>query len=400
MEALAAGTPVIAFKTGALLELVDDGRTGFLVDGPDDMAAAINEVDTISPDTCRAYARDHFSSSRMTRDYLDLYARLSRPAVSIRSPRRAEVREAFPSWYREVFDASRTATPFQSPDWIEPWWDIFGNGDPLILSVDGEGVLPLYRDGGTVQFMGAGVTDYLDLIARPGEEMRVAQGCADYLAANSGGLRYDLDEVPSSSALLAMQMPASVVVRLVDSSYCPVLDLTNWSVPARLAKNLRYSQRKLSGNFQTYDSSRSQEFVDQLIGLHEARWEEGIFADVNVERFHRTTLPKLAAAGLARMHVLARRSQVIAALYCLAKGDTTYYYIGGFDPEFESYSPGSLLIDYAIQEARREGHRVFDFLRGSEPYKYGWGATNRINKRLIICSTDIAVQKALATGRP
>jgi glycosyltransferase involved in cell wall biosynthesis len=77
MEALACGTPVIAFPSGALPEVVEDGRTGFLVDGVVAMAAAIRKVDTIDRELCRQTAAERFSARRMTDAYLTLYERLA-----------------------------------------------------------------------------------------------------------------------------------------------------------------------------------------------------------------------------------------------------------------------------------------------------------------------------------
>jgi glycosyltransferase involved in cell wall biosynthesis len=78
MEALACGTPVVAFRAGALQEIIDDGKTGFLVDTVDQMADAIAAADRIDPETCRATARSRFSVKRMTAQYLKLYDRLAR----------------------------------------------------------------------------------------------------------------------------------------------------------------------------------------------------------------------------------------------------------------------------------------------------------------------------------
>jgi glycosyltransferase involved in cell wall biosynthesis len=76
MEALAAGTPVIALRDGALPEVVDHGVTGFLVRDVNEMAEAIRQADRIDPDACRRAARERFSVERMTGAYLDLYGRL------------------------------------------------------------------------------------------------------------------------------------------------------------------------------------------------------------------------------------------------------------------------------------------------------------------------------------
>jgi len=59
VEALACGTPVIAFPEGAARELVVDGRTGFLVDDEQAMAAAIGRLDTIAARDCRAWVALH-----------------------------------------------------------------------------------------------------------------------------------------------------------------------------------------------------------------------------------------------------------------------------------------------------------------------------------------------------
>ncbi len=81
MEALACGTPVIAYPAGALAGIVEDGRTGFLVDSPEAMAGAMRRAGGIDPGACRAAARARFSSAAMAESYLDRYRRLAgRPA--------------------------------------------------------------------------------------------------------------------------------------------------------------------------------------------------------------------------------------------------------------------------------------------------------------------------------
>ena len=84
MEALAAGTPVIAYRSGALPEIVEDGVTGFLVNDVDEMAEAIGKVDSISPAACHEAAERRFSKQRMIDRYFDLYRRIvqERPRYS------------------------------------------------------------------------------------------------------------------------------------------------------------------------------------------------------------------------------------------------------------------------------------------------------------------------------
>jgi glycosyltransferase involved in cell wall biosynthesis len=78
MEALAAGTPVVAFPNGALPSVIDDGRTGFLVHDVAEMAEAMRRTAELDRETCRQVARERFSADRMIAGYFDAYRRLAR----------------------------------------------------------------------------------------------------------------------------------------------------------------------------------------------------------------------------------------------------------------------------------------------------------------------------------
>jgi glycosyltransferase involved in cell wall biosynthesis len=78
MEALAAGTPVVAFPNGALPAVVDDGRTGFLVHDVNEMAEAMRRVGQLDREACRRAARERFSSEQMVAGYFDAYRQLAR----------------------------------------------------------------------------------------------------------------------------------------------------------------------------------------------------------------------------------------------------------------------------------------------------------------------------------
>jgi glycosyltransferase involved in cell wall biosynthesis len=76
MEALAAGTPVIAFPSGALCEIVEDGRTGYLVKTASEMAEAIQAAAGLNHNLCRETARRRFSAHRMVKEYFGVYRAL------------------------------------------------------------------------------------------------------------------------------------------------------------------------------------------------------------------------------------------------------------------------------------------------------------------------------------
>jgi len=78
LEAMACGTPVIAFPEGAAPEVVDDGRTGFLCENEADMAEAVGRVGELSRADCRAAVEGYFSTTRMVAEHIELYSELVR----------------------------------------------------------------------------------------------------------------------------------------------------------------------------------------------------------------------------------------------------------------------------------------------------------------------------------
>jgi glycosyltransferase involved in cell wall biosynthesis len=83
VEAMACGTPVVALRRGSIPEVVADGVTGFVVDDVASMCEAVERVDELSPEVCRARAESQFDVPRMVDEYLAAYARIlaaTRPA--------------------------------------------------------------------------------------------------------------------------------------------------------------------------------------------------------------------------------------------------------------------------------------------------------------------------------
>jgi glycosyltransferase involved in cell wall biosynthesis len=77
MEALACGTPVVAFPSGALTEIIEPERTGYLVRDEREMALAIEAASALDPEVCRDTARQRFSADRMAAQYLQRYRSLA-----------------------------------------------------------------------------------------------------------------------------------------------------------------------------------------------------------------------------------------------------------------------------------------------------------------------------------
>jgi glycosyltransferase involved in cell wall biosynthesis len=73
IEAMACGTPVIAYPRGSVLEVMEDGVTGFVVNGIDEAVEAVARVDRLDRRGCRQVFEQRFTARRMASDYLALY---------------------------------------------------------------------------------------------------------------------------------------------------------------------------------------------------------------------------------------------------------------------------------------------------------------------------------------
>jgi glycosyltransferase involved in cell wall biosynthesis len=76
IEAMACGTPVIAFRQGSVPEIMEDGLTGFVVDTPQEAAMAVGRLGQLFRPSIRARFEERFSAGAMAREYLRIYRRL------------------------------------------------------------------------------------------------------------------------------------------------------------------------------------------------------------------------------------------------------------------------------------------------------------------------------------
>jgi glycosyltransferase involved in cell wall biosynthesis len=76
IEAMACGTPVVAFRQGSVPEVIDHGVTGFIVENIEDSLAALEKIQNFDRSRCRRIFEKRFSAARMAADYVKIYERL------------------------------------------------------------------------------------------------------------------------------------------------------------------------------------------------------------------------------------------------------------------------------------------------------------------------------------
>ena len=305
-----------------------------------------------------------------------------------------------PAWWA-LWARQTRPTPFTSPAWLVPWWLAFSPGPLMCVAVWHESRLaalaPLYLEPGEAGRrllpLGISLSDYSDILVDPD----LACGAAEELTAalDAVGETWDLwsaEEAPFGAAVLDMALPASWTEAREPQSVCPVIALNSEFPqtvvrPAMLRKwrMACHRVRRRTHRFETADPDSVEGMLQSLFSLHEARWrlrgQGGVLLDPRVRKFHLSAAPHLLDAGLLRLRTVLIEGRVAGVYYGLQDRRSAYAYLGGFDPDFSFESPGTVLIGAALEDAAAAGCSEYDFLRGPEPYKFGWGATARSNTR-------------------
>jgi CelD/BcsL family acetyltransferase involved in cellulose biosynthesis len=298
-----------------------------------------------------------------------------------------------PEW-GALLDACPETSPFQSPEWLLAWRAAFLPEGLWTLAVrDGSrlaGLAPLFahRTGEgrrQLTLLGNGVSDRLDLIARPEQRDVVAASLFDHLRRSDGWDCCDFRDVPEGSPLLTCAGHGAPRDRVEPEPPCPAVNLEETALPDGRRRDLARCANRLAERgqvaYRTAGAASRAADLGELIRLHGARWAgrgaPGVLAETTVRGFHDAVTEALLAEGRLRLDLLTLDGRAIAAHYGLRHGRRAYSYIHGYDPEFAACAPGRLLLARVLEDARHDGLAEFDFLRGPEAYKYEWGARDR-----------------------
>jgi CelD/BcsL family acetyltransferase involved in cellulose biosynthesis len=130
----------------------------------------------------------------------------------------------------------------------------------------------------------------------------------------------------------------------------------------------------------------------EFFRLHRLRWEsdggsQGIKGP-GVEAFHRDAAQLLAARGQLRLHTLRVGGAAVASVYGIRCRDRFLYFQSGYDPAWRERSVGLVLVGETFRAALAEGCREYDFLRGTEGYKYDWVTRERRTVAVRVYARD------------
>jgi CelD/BcsL family acetyltransferase involved in cellulose biosynthesis len=335
-----------------------------------------------------------------------------------------------------LLDESAQRVYFLRGGWNQLWWQRFrpAGGQLFIITIRDEGgrligLAPFYlrerRTAGIphvreLMFIGTAIHaqtgEFLDLIARRGDESRVARAVATLLMQSDAWDRLSLNDIPATSLILPhLHAALGPSASLQRSGRAPFIrTASDWeNVLANLTrstrKNLLYETRRLFKSHacrfrRVVAADELETAMDALVRLHQARWnargEPGSFTIPGFEGFLRDAARMSLRDDRLRMWTLEVDNAMAAALIGFYDNGIVHYLQAGFDPALARLSIGRVMLGLCIHDCVNEaGVREFDFMGGNNAYKDAWTQSCRETVTLTCLRAGVRALAYTGIGR-
>ena len=293
---------------------------------------------------------------------------------------------------------------FQTPDWVLSWWETIGarprtrlarwrapSGRLEALVALGRDREPLHRRLAVAAPVwvnagsGAGAADHCGWLASADHVQDVRAWLTPAIAGCALLVR---NADPDSPAEI---LPSGA--RVVATTACPRVRLplgTDGTPSKDFVRQLRRFTRRLEREGVRFDwvppTQVDEPLLRALFELHALGRRGSGPGSFGLDQlaFH-SRLAASAAVGRGPAAMVARREkQIVGVLYGFWWRDTFAAYQSGWDRAYARHGLGNLLVLHALELAGDQGAKTFDFLRGTEPYKYRFGARDRWDRTWLV----------------
>jgi len=280
---------------------------------------------------------------------------------------------------------------FTLPQWLEVWWRNFGTNSELhITSVrqNGEllGIAPLQIKDGTASIIGSvNVCDYQDFITITGKEEAFFNAILDDLEANNVQTLH-LESIRPDSKIMQFLKPLAEARKLgitteqSDISLDLDLPLVWEDYLNLLDRKQRHEIRRKIRNIQETgtprfyiidDTTFMPAAMERFLALFpESRRDKAKFMTPEMQKFFMGLASPLAEINILRFGVLDIDSNTVAMVMFFEFNNNIYMYNSAYDPQYKSASVRAISKANNIQYGIIKKKNKFDFLKGSEKYKY------------------------------
>lgn len=302
--------------------------------------------------------------------------------------------------WRALLAHDPTATVFHTPQYLATWWSEFGaSSKPRIVQLgDGDaehpsGIAPLALGHDDVmRFAGDhDTTDYRGPISAFEDRDAVATGTLeavvddpwstfemDGLAADSGWPESFARAAKAAGYAVTEERPDACPRLAIGGSYDAYLE----SLPSKLRHEIQRKARRLERDAGPYAIRLATEAtldddLERFFAMHRSSdGPKGRFMHEGMAAFFGSFAWTLFSQGWLRLALLEIGGEAWAGAFAYSYGGVWGVWNSAFDHRRRDLSPGMVLMAECVRLAADEGFRTFDFLRGTEPYKYRFGASD------------------------
>ena len=260
----------------------------------------------------------------------------------------------------------------------------------------------MLRDGVVGFIAGADLCDYADILVSDGKEELFYKTLLGYIKANDWHT-IDLNSIPHGSPTLrylpALAEREGYVAEVEEVAMAPVVSLpSSWEeYLAGLTKKDRHEVRRKvrgverAGNYRQYTCGTTANDIRECMQeffrlLRDSRADKAEFMTPERESFFSDAALELGARGQLRLEFLELDGARVATCIGFDYGDSYMLYNSGYDPRYSDLSVGLVNTALAIKGAIQAGKCCFDFLTGTERYKYHLGGMDNPVYRLVLRS--------------
>jgi CelD/BcsL family acetyltransferase involved in cellulose biosynthesis len=315
------------------------------------------------------------------------------------------------SEWNALLSRSAANYPFLRYEFQRAWWEHLGGGEwpsgELRIAAwreggDLRGVAPLFQSTreGEMRWYFIGsmeISDYLDVIVEGEHHSAFCTALLDALGSlpDSEFRVLDLFNLraasPTASILEADAGRRGWKVDRETLQICPVLALPeSWEeYLAALDKKDRHEIRRKLRRSEGAEEPMELKLADagameEFFSLMAADKNKAGFLTPAMRDQFRSIARSMEAAGLLQLAFLQAQGRNVAAFFNFDYDNRIWVYNSGMDPQYAASSPGWILLALLVRRAIEQGREAFDFMRGSEPYKFQWGGVGEQIHRLTI----------------
>ncbi|HEU0175661.1 MAG TPA: GNAT family N-acetyltransferase [Blastocatellia bacterium] len=332
--------------------------------------------------------------------------------------------------WNDLFVTS-SAPPFLSWEWMITWNMWYGKkqspyvvcvreGKTLIgllaLSADPISMTPFGPKGQKLSFLGGNVggADYLDILAEPARKQECAIAILGFLSKSKSFDLLELNDLSVNTQLLPLLLSHfgnrdDYGYQLIPQYICPRVNLqSGWNQVLRNSKRADNYRRRLRNlrhrdgfDFRSITSPEESPMAfDRFLKLHESCWAHrggsGALHDQISREFQREVVTQIAKTSMVRFDELWVEGECRASIYGLDNGHTYYLFLSGYDLDWSDHSVGLVLLGLSLENASTRGVKVYDFLRGNEPYKFDWANDSQMTTGVRVTADRMVARWAIS----